>query len=146
MKQTRLGWMTILVTAVSAVAMAQSGIPRGVHGDATGAFQEQAIGVLQEGINPDDVIPPGVDSDYWNSLIPDGNVTTKAKYELGKKLYFDTRLSVDGTVSCATCHDVTRGFGDGLPTSEGVDKMMNGAATKQFGTRNAPTTMNPAPG
>ncbi|HBO44245.1 MAG TPA: cytochrome-c peroxidase, partial [Planctomycetaceae bacterium] len=52
------------------------------------------------------------------------------------KLYFDKRLSHDGTASCATCHDITRGLTDQLPTSEGI--------RKQFGKRNAPTTFNVA--
>ena len=37
---------------------------------------------------------------------------TAERVALGKKLYFDTRLSADGTVACATCHDVSRGFTD----------------------------------
>ena len=39
-------------------------------------------------------------------------VWTAAKVELGKLLYFDGRLSRDGTVSCATCHDPAKGFTD----------------------------------
>ncbi|MCB9746030.1 MAG: hypothetical protein H6740_25870 [Alphaproteobacteria bacterium] len=38
---------------------------------------------------------------------------------LGQFLYFDTRLSADGQVACATCHDPTQGFGDGLQLAEG---------------------------
>jgi cytochrome c peroxidase len=78
---------------------------------------------------PDGVLPPEIPAD---------NPLTPAKVELGKKLYFDTRLSTDGTVSCATCHDPRRGFADGrgTPTSAGV-----GGA---LGTRNAPTVLNAA--
>jgi cytochrome c peroxidase len=70
--------------------------------------------------------------------IPEGNPLTPAKVELGKKLYFDTRISTDGTVACATCHDPRRGFADGrgTPTSAGV-----GGA---LGARNAPTVLNAA--
>lgn len=39
------------------------------------------------------------------------------KVELGKRLFFDRRLSGDGTMSCATCHDPEQGFGDGLDIS-----------------------------
>ncbi|NJK45237.1 MAG: hypothetical protein HC933_14020 [Pleurocapsa sp. SU_196_0] len=39
---------------------------------------------------------------------------------LGHKLFFDTRLSSNGEVSCATCHDPTKGFTDQLPLAEGV--------------------------
>jgi cytochrome c peroxidase len=78
---------------------------------------------------PDGVLPPE---------IPEANPPTQAKVELGKKLYFDTRLSTDGTVACATCHDPRHGFADGrgAPTSAGVGGAM--------GTRNAPTVLNAA--
>jgi cytochrome c peroxidase len=42
---------------------------------------------------------------------------------LGKKLFEDVGLSPSGTVSCATCHDATKGFGDALPQSMGVAKV-----------------------
>jgi cytochrome c peroxidase len=48
---------------------------------------------------------------------PAENPTTSEKVELGKKLFFDRRLSGDGTMSCATCHDPENGFADGLPVS-----------------------------
>ena len=60
---------------------------------------------------PEGVLPP---------LIPNDNPVTQAKVELGQKLYFDPRLSVDDTVSCATCHAPDKGFSDGLKTSKGV--------------------------
>jgi len=41
-----------------------------------------------------------------------------ALVELGKMLFFDTRLSGDGTSSCATCHDPHKGWGDGQPLSK----------------------------
>src|SRR5690606_15553813 len=39
---------------------------------------------------------------------------------LGHQLFFDTRLSANGKVSCATCHDPGRDFQDGLPLAVGV--------------------------
>jgi cytochrome c peroxidase len=39
---------------------------------------------------------------------------------LGHRLFFDTRLSANGQVSCATCHDPARGLQDGLPLAKGV--------------------------
>jgi cytochrome c peroxidase len=55
---------------------------------------------------------------------------------LGRALFFDPRLSADGRVSCASCHDPARAFTDGRRVSTGV----HGAA----GTRNAPTLVNRA--
>lgn len=59
-----------------------------------------------------------------------------ARAQMGRRLYFDNRLSRNGTVSCATCHDVTYGFTDRRATSMGIGR--------QRGRRNAPTTLNAA--
>jgi cytochrome c peroxidase len=48
---------------------------------------------------------------------PEGNPVTPEKAELGKKLFFDRRLSGDGTMNCATCHDPESGYSDGLAIS-----------------------------
>jgi len=52
----------------------------------------------------------------------------------GEKLFFDSRLSGDGTVSCATCHDPERAFTDGRPVSVGIHG--------RVGQCNAPTLLN----
>ncbi|CAL4869444.1 Cytochrome c551 peroxidase (plasmid) [Asticcacaulis sp. MM231] len=69
-------------------------------------------------------------------LEPKGNPTTKAKVELGRYLFYDTRLSVDGTLSCASCHIQSKAFTDGRPTSIGV--------TGQHTPRNAMPLVNAA--
>jgi cytochrome c peroxidase len=69
---------------------------------------------------------------------PRENPYSPAKAELGKLLYFDPRLSADGTVSCATCHDPQRGFTDGAAVSTGI--------RGQKGGRSAPTVINRAYG
>ncbi len=56
--------------------------------------------------------PPGIDAIIWRESLPKDNEMTVERVALGRKLYFDTRLSKDGTVACATCHDVSRGFTD----------------------------------
>lgn len=61
---------------------------------------------------------------------------TQEKIELGKKLYFDPRLSSTGTVSCNSCHNLMEGGDDGRATSMGVDGLT--------GPRNAPTVWNSA--
>jgi cytochrome c peroxidase len=65
---------------------------------------------------------------------PASNPITKGKVELGRQLYFDPRVSRNGTVSCATCHDPAKGWTDHLKSSIGIGG--------QVGSRNAPTVLN----
>lgn len=58
--------------------------------------------------------------------IPPNNPQTARKILLGKQLYFDTRLSADNTISCATCHDPGHGWSDKGPTSAGIKGQMGG--------------------
>ena len=51
---------------------------------------------------------------------PDSNPPDPAKTSLGKQLFFDPRLSGNNTTSCATCHQIARAFGDGLPQAKGA--------------------------
>ncbi|MBI3472343.1 MAG: cytochrome-c peroxidase, partial [Candidatus Solibacter usitatus] len=62
-------------------------------------------------------IPAGLDA-YLP--VPGSNPLTREKVELGKRLFFDTRLSRDNTVSCATCHDPQKAFTDDRPVGAGV--------------------------
>ena len=62
--------------------------------------------------------------------------TNPSKVALGNKLFHDTRLSADNTVSCATCHGLNTGGVDRLQFSEGI--------AGQFGGINAPTVYNSA--
>lgn len=62
------------------------------------------------------------------------NPLTRAKIELGRQLYFDTRLSSDNTVSCASCHHPDEGYGKHTQFGIGV----NG----QQGGRNSPISYN----
>ncbi len=67
-------------------------------------------------------------------FIPSDNPMTLAKVELGRQLYFDPRLSLDGTISCATCHHPALGWTDNMPVSAGIEG--------QTGGRSAPTVLN----
>lgn len=62
------------------------------------------------------------------------NPMTLAKIELGRQLYFDTRLSSDNTVSCASCHHPQEGFSRHTSTGVGV--------RGQKGGRNSPVSFN----
>jgi len=77
-------------------------------------------------------LPLGLDE--YLAKIPADNPLTEAKVTLGKHLYFDTRLSKDGTVSCATCHAPEKGWSDGRKSSKGIGG--------QVGDKNAPTVIN----
>jgi cytochrome c peroxidase len=60
---------------------------------------------------------------------PVGNAPTPARVALGHKLFFDPRLSGDGNMSCATCHNPGLGWSDGLPTARGVKSAVLGRAS-----------------
>ena len=67
-------------------------------------------------------------ADYqWNlpkgfpkPFVPAGNPMTAAKVELGRYLFYDTRMSVNGKASCATCHKQELAFTDGLAAARGA--------------------------
>src|SRR5580700_4374441 len=67
---------------------------------------------------------------------PNDNPYSPLKAELGRLLFFDTRLSADGTVSCATCHNPKLAFTDGSPVSTGIQG--------KKGARSSPTVLNRA--
>jgi cytochrome c peroxidase len=76
----------------------------------------------------------GLPVELTRTVTPSDNPPTPEKIALGEKLFFDGRLSADGTVACATCHDPSRAFTDGRPASVGIDG--------RTGQRNAPTVLN----
>jgi Di-haem cytochrome c peroxidase len=75
-------------------------------------------------------VEPQAAGDYsWNlprgfpkPRIPADNPMTAWKVELGRYLFYDTRLSVNGKASCATCHKQELAFTDGLPVSVGATR------------------------
>jgi len=69
---------------------------------------------------------------------PADNKLSKEKIELGKLLYFDTRLSTSEKISCATCHHPKHGWSDEVPTPKAVGH--EGAV----GPRNSPVVLNTA--
>jgi cytochrome c peroxidase len=99
------------------------------------AFEEQGKLLDKLAPHPADGPPPAaIDATIWKSLIPADNALDQARVALGRALYFEPKLSKDGTVACATCHDVSKGFTDRRAASEGIGD--------QVGRRNAPTTLN----
>jgi cytochrome c peroxidase len=64
------------------------------------------------------------------------NPATAETIALGRKLFYERKLSADASRSCSSCHDPLMGFSDGQKHSTGVGG--------KIGTRNAPTVMNAA--
>jgi cytochrome c peroxidase len=58
--------------------------------------------------------------------IPADNPQTDAKIRLGAQLYFDTRLSADNTISCATCHDPKTAWANHDATDTGIGGRVGG--------------------
>jgi cytochrome c peroxidase len=76
-------------------------------------------------------VPPGLDAFL---PVPDSNPLTAGKIKLGRDLFFDTRLSRDGSISCASCHDPKLAFGDTRKLAIGVGG--------KIGKRRAPRIVN----
>ncbi len=60
---------------------------------------------------------------------PKDNALNAARVDLGRHLFFDPRLSGDGNMSCATCHNPALGWSDGLPTAKGIKSTVLGRAS-----------------
>jgi len=84
------------------------------------------------GLGAEFAVPLGLPPIPW----PEDNPYSKKKAELGRLLYFDKRLSSDGTISCGSCHSIPHAFTDRHPISEGIHG--------HHGTRHAPTVINSA--
>lgn len=79
-------------------------------------------------------LPEGLSAASANIYVPEDNPMTRAKVELGRQLYFDTRLSSDSTISCASCHSPGEGYTAQTQFGVGV--------RGQEGGRNSPVSFN----
>ena len=88
------------------------------------------------GCNEDGAIPYQLDipAGFSQPEIPAENQLTRARIELGRKLFYEPLLSLDSTISCSSCHLQEKAFTDGLAISIGVNNAL--------GMRNAPTLAN----
>ena len=100
--------LTVIALAILAVTVLTGFEANGIH---AGSAE------LQEWLLPDE--PPA----------PANNQTTPERAALGKMLFFDSRLSRDGRVSCASCHSPLYGWSDGLPTGVGIGGAVLGRAS-----------------
>jgi cytochrome c peroxidase len=128
-RRSKAEWSLILVLLAAWVAALISGCERSPN-------EARAILVSE----PDPLAQPkplrqvGAPIEATRAAIPPDNPQTPAKISLGEKLFFDRRLSVDGTVSCSTCHNPAFAFTDRKPASLGVQG--------RGGQRNSPTVLN----
>lgn len=91
------------------------------------AISEKPVGATIE-IHPPLGLPP--------VPIPADNLPTADTIALGRRLFYDTSLSRDNTLACASCHKPEDDFSDGAKISKGVGGVL--------GIRNAPTILNAA--
>ncbi|MFO1006899.1 MAG: cytochrome c peroxidase [Planctomycetaceae bacterium] len=82
----------------------------------------------------DVVLPEGLSLGQSQIVGLDKNPLTRAKIELGRQLYFDTRLSADNTISCASCHHPDDGYARHTQFGVGIGGQMGG--------RNSPVSHN----
>lgn len=126
-------WLVLVLAGASIPAQ-----PASVGGDAPhGAMpMDRQLSALDHLLGERRTVerPVWTGTTFWTSLIPKDNPGTADQVALGRKLFFDPRLSKDGTVACATCHDVSRGFTDRRSLFEGVGG--------NIGKRNSPTVLN----
>lgn len=118
----RNGKITLLLMAFIAIAFIGCGrntVP--ISGTSTSSTPE--IKALPAGLAGYEAMP-----------IPADNLMTPEKIALGRQLFFDARLSVDGSKSCYSCHLCEHGLSDGLPKAIGAEN-------KPL-TRNSPTLWN----
>ena len=83
-----------------------------------------ALVLMMAGCGSDDSTPEqvwdwGVPDGYPKPAVPEDNPMTQAKVELGRLLFYDTRLSANQTQSCGSCHLQELAFTDGLPQGIG---------------------------
>ncbi len=69
-------------------------------------------------------------------VLPAAVAASPTMAALGRTLFFDKRLSADGRISCASCHQPERAFSDGRALAQGIGG--------RLGTRNTPTLLNAA--
>ncbi len=153
MRTSRLSWfggcallpLALMVVMIAGCGPAEAPRPAQVETEpAEDTADEPPPGVEPEAPRADEeaaaalpVIPLGLP----DLPIPEDNPMTPEKVELGRLLYFDTRVSSDGTISCATCHDPQMAWTEHRPTSEGIT---GPDGHPQVGGRNSPTIINAA--
>lgn len=136
-------WLRVAVGLAAVVGVVQAGEKTGIEGLAAGI---PGSGPLKEAeirswldnpashVELDLQLPAGMDLGQTQIKGLAENPLTRAKIELGRQLYFDTRLSADNTVSCASCHHPQEGYSRHTEFGVGIEL--------QQGGRNSPVSYN----
>lgn len=128
--------VVLIFATLRILSAAESGTPPAASPDKAGAAAAPLSPVPVPGplAQPRSLKQLGVPVLQTLAEIPPDDPQTPEKIALGLKLFFDPRLSADGTVACASCHNPDRAFTDGRTTSVGFKG--------RVGQRNAPTILN----
>lgn len=128
-------WIGAAVTAAP-VELPDDALTAGIPGDGALTLDDVRAWLAKpENHEPLDIqLPLGLDAGQTAIKGVDANPLTRAKIELGRQLFFDKRLSADGTVSCADCHHPAEGFTKHTRFGVGI--------RGQEGGRNSPVSYN----
>lgn len=131
-----MGYFTTIISAAEPVMLGSGDLLTGIPGKGplTAAEIKTWLANPKNHAELDPVLPLGLADGQGSIVGVKENPLTRAKIELGRQLYFDTRLSVDQTVSCASCHHPEEGFGRHTQFGIGVQG--------QQGNRNSPVSYN----
>ncbi len=152
MRATRLSWLFVCGFLLPALTVLGIGCGPAEPPRPPAVDEEPAVEPADE-VTPEDEAaeaPPDAEPPAALPIIPLGlpdlnipqdNPMTPEKVELGRLLFFDKRVSRDGTISCATCHDPQMAWAEHRPTSEGI---IGPDGHPQVGNRNSPTVINAA--
>jgi Di-haem cytochrome c peroxidase len=124
-KRRRLGIGLIAAIAAAALSFGLKPLGKQARSETRSAPDEAA-----RPAQPKSLEQVGLPAELTRQAIPPDNPQAPDKITLGEKLFFDGRLSADGTVACSTCHDPARAFTDGRPTSI-VSMVGSASATHQ---------------
>ncbi len=119
-QETKYLWRSVLTTTAITV----------VFGSLMGCVTDEQMNQAESAPPPDPIGP-----------LPPRNAPKASLVEMGKRLFFDARMSGDGAISCATCHDPAQGFTRQVD-NKGRPMALSDAypGTRHF--RNAPTLLN----
>jgi len=125
-----------LLSAGETVTLGTDDLTAGIPGSGS-LTPEQAQKWLADPANHEELdvkLPLGLSTGERDIRGIAANPLTRAKIELGRQLYFDTRLSSDNTISCASCHHPQEGFGRHTQFGVGIEGLEGG--------RNSPISYN----